>query len=572
MNLTKYAAATLMLSSLGLQAQENRAVFPEFVYEGHDEFYDSHPLTAPDQAYNPILPGWYSDPSMCADGKGNYYIVTSTFGYYPGVPLFHSTDLMNWKQAGNILNRQEQLPLEGQSMGKEGIYAASMFYNRHNQTYYMITTNMGMMTIHRKPGTFVVKAKDPAGEWSDPIYLQNMGGIDPSMFFDDDGKAYVLYCRMHNSEYPGHNSIIMQEYDLENDSVITSTAKVIADKGAFPEKKPMCLEGPHLYKINGKYYLLCAEGGTEMNHSEVAFRSDSLWGEYKAWDKNPILTQRTLPTERDDGVYCAGHADIFQDNDGGWWSVFLASRRIEGKMENLGRETFLMPVKWTADGWPLITEPDETVPLIVTIPGACRNENPSFGNFTVREDFENAVLPDYWQTLRDGASDKYSLNDNPGQLTLKCVSTSASDKSGSPAFIGRRLQHHRFAASTRIDFNPGENERAGLLLLKSENSQYFLSMTRENGQNIVEMLKVGEGGICQRMASKPVGQISKLGLRISSPTGKTFTFAYSEDGNEWSTLIENVDASYLATNVEGTADSFTGTLIGPYAVKGLTLK
>lgn len=125
---------------------------------------------------------------------------------------------------------------------------------------------------------------------------------------------------------------------------------MIADRGAFPKQQPMCLEGPHLYKINGKYYLLCAEGGTELNHSEVVFRSDSLWGDYRAWEKNPILTQRTLP-ERKDGVYCAGHADLFQDIHGKWWSVFLASRRIDGKLENLGRETFLMPVRWTDDGW-----------------------------------------------------------------------------------------------------------------------------------------------------------------------------------------------------------------------------
>ena len=549
-------------------SQEHKAVFSDFIYEGHDVYYEHHPLKQIDQAYNPILPGWYSDPSLCADGKGNYYIVTSTFGYYPGVPLFHSNDLINWRQTGSILTRPKQHPLDGQSMGKEGIYAASMFYNKFNQTYYLITTNMGRMTLHRKPGTFIVKTKDPEGAWSDPVYLQNMGGIDPSMFFDEDGRAYVLYCQMHNRDYPGHNSIIMQEYDVENDSVITSTARVIADRGAFPKQQPMCLEGPHLYKINGKYYLLCAEGGTELNHSEVVFRSDSLWGDYRAWEKNPILTQRTLP-ERKDGVYCAGHADLFQDIHGKWWSVFLASRRIDGKLENLGRETFLMPVRWTDDGWPVITEDDEQVPLIVTIPGTKRGTAPTFGNFIVKDNFDQLALPAYWQTVRNAATDQYSLSEQPGNLVLKCSTTTASDKNSSPAFIGRRLQHHQFTATTHISFSPTENERAGILLLKSEDYQYFLSLGHQKNENVLEVLKISEGGLTRQMATQSINGITSLHLRVSSPTGYTFTFSYSEDGKKWITLLDGVDAGYLATKVEGTASSFTGTLVGLYATKGL---
>ncbi len=544
----------------------DEALFSHFVYNGHDAVYDQNPLTSPSQAYNPILPGWHSDPSVCADGKGNYYLVTSTFGLYPGVPLYHSRDLMNWRQVGSILTRPEQLPLDGQNIGKEGIYAASIFYNPGNATYYMITTNMGRMTHEYKPGTLVVKTADPESDWSDPVYLENMGGIDPSMFFDEDGRAYVLYCRMHNRECPGHNSIIMQEYDLEADSVITSTAKVIADKGAKPADQPMCLEGPHLYKANGYYYLLCAEGGTELGHSEVVFRSRDIWGPYVAWDKNPILTQRTLG-ERENGVYCTGHADIFQDQDGRWWSTFLGTRMIDGQYENLGRETFLMPLQWTADGWPRILEDGQEVPMVVDIPGAER-QAPTFGNFSVIDDFADTELAPYWMTVRNDARDKYSLTESPGALTMRCDSLTASAINSAPAFIGRKLQHHSFDASVHIDFTPTGDNKAGLLLLKSEDRQYFFALAYQDRSPALHVLKISNGGKAEKIASTPVKAIP-MDLRISSADGRAFDFAYSHNGEDWIEVASGVPASYLATNVFGTADSYTGTLIGPYATSGL---
>ncbi len=560
------ALAAFLLSSCTAKVQQQEwARFTNFEYTGNDTYYNDNPLTAPDQAYNPILPGWYSDPSMCADGKGNYYIVTSTFGHYPGVPLFHSSDLMNWNQMGSILTREEQLPLVGQNMGKEGIYAAAMFYNKHNDTYYMITTNLGRMTHYWKPGNFIVKAKDPEGEWSDPIWLENMGGIDPSLFFDDDGRAYVLYCRMHNRDYPGHNSIIMQEYSVPGDSVITSTASVIADRGAFPEEKPMCLEGPHLYKVNGKYYLLCAEGGTELQHSEVVFRSDSLWGEYKPWENNPILTQRDLG-ERKDGVYCTGHADIFQDQQGEWWAVFLGSRQLSGMMENLGRETYLLPVEWTVDGWPVILEKGKEVQRVITIPSAVRGTTPTFGNFSVADDFSGKTLAPYWQSVRWRDSSKVSLTVSPGALSLKYDSASPSDLNSSPAFIGRRLQHHVFSASVTVEPVYNNGCRAGLLLLKSEDRQYFLAVEKEGEAAEVKLIKVGDNGSETVIASAPVKASKKINLRISSKTGESFDFEYSAGGRKWQQLIEGIEAGYLATQVAATASSFTGTLVGPYAV------
>lgn len=559
-------AASLLLAFPTVGNAQGKAAFSDFVYQGNDDYYTEHPLTSDCQAYNPILPGWYSDPSICADGRGNYYLTTSTFGWYPGVPLFHSRDLMNWRQLGYVLNRTEQLPLETQTMGKEGIYASSIFYNKANETYYMISTNLGLMTHYYKPGTFVVKTKDPANAWSEPIYLQGMGGIDPSMFFDDDGKAYVIYCRMRNDEYPGRNSIIMQEYDIEADTVKTETAKIIADKGAFPEQQPMCLEGPHLYKVNGRYYLLCAEGGTEMNHSEVVFRSDSIWGTYQSYSGNPILTQRDLGI-RSDGVYCAGHADIFQDGEGNWWSVFLGMRLLDGKSSNLGRETFLMPVTWTDDGWPIIMRKGESVPRIITIPNTCRGDHPTFGNFSWRDDFSTEKLSIEWQMVRGDASSLYRLSD--GKLWLTCGKT-ASDVNATPAYLGRRLQHHQFVATTTMAFTPSEQEAAGIALIKSESRQYVMAVSKASGVEAVNLYKIGDEGRAILMASSPICHHNEITLRIVSADGRTFDFLYSLDGGKnFSTLCSNIDASYLSTNIEGTADSFTGTLIGPYVVENL---
>ena len=295
-----------------------------------------HPLSGKDVVYNPILPGWYSDPSICTNGEGDYFLVTSTFSYFPGVPIFHSRDLVNWKQVGHVLDRPSQLTGLGRQHTSGGIYAPDIKYNPKNRTYYMITTNVGT-------GNFLVKTQDPSGAWSDPILLPQVQGIDPSLFFDDDGKAYIVNndeAPGGKPEYDGHRTIRIVEYDVENDCTI-GERRIIVNKGVDPAAKPIWIEGPHLYKIDGKYFLMCAEGGTSDQHSEVVFRSDSPMGEYKPWHRNPILTQRHLPADRPDPVTCTGHADLVKTPDGAWWGVFLGCRPTKKGFENLGRETFL---------------------------------------------------------------------------------------------------------------------------------------------------------------------------------------------------------------------------------------
>ncbi len=251
---------------------KSTALFDYFIYEGNDDFYKENPLPGNDYFYNPILPGWYSDPSICSNGKGDYFLVTSTFAYFPGVPIFHSRDLVNWKQVGHVLNRPSQLVnLKGQGISG-GIFAPAIEYNPYNETYYMITTNVGA-------GNFFVKTKDPFGDWSDPIMLPETIGIDPSFFFDDNGKAYIVNnddAPDNKPEYSGHRTIRIQEFDTNTDKTI-GPRKILINKGAKPEDKPIWIEGPHLYKINGKYFLMSAEGGTGGWHSEVIFSSSSPW-------------------------------------------------------------------------------------------------------------------------------------------------------------------------------------------------------------------------------------------------------------------------------------------------------
>ncbi|RNL87833.1 glycoside hydrolase family 43 protein [Sinomicrobium pectinilyticum] len=555
--------AVLFVQLTGCRQKEEQlhlrtAYFDYFHYNGEDDFYKENPLPDAESFYNPILLGWYSDPSICRNGD-DYFLVTSTFSYFPGVPVFHSTDLVNWKQIGNILNRPSQLELDGQRTS-QGIFAPAISYNPHNEIYYMITTNIG-------GGNFFVKTKDPFGEWSDPVWLPDVHGIDPSFFFDDDGKAYIV----NNDEpdggstYEGHRAIRIVEFDVENEKT-TGASKMLVNGGVDLKEKPIWIEGPHMYKINGKYFLMCAEGGTSVNHREVIFSSETVMGPYKPWDKNPILTQKHLDPERPLPVTCAGHADLIQKQDGEWWAVFLACRPIENEFENLGRETFLMPVKWSDDGFPYMTRGNETVPRILKMEGVSRKDNVTFGNFSVEEEFDNEQLAPQWMTLRGPADSLYSLREKPGCLALKCTDVNTTELK-EPAFVTRRLQHHRFTCETALLFAPEtENEQAGLLLFKDEKHQYGL-LVRKKGEGMeISVQKISPEGtetlgnrdLPENNTSKPVE------LKIIS-SGKYFEFFCKQGNNEWNKVADQVPARHLST---ANSYGFTGTTVGMYAGSG----
>jgi alpha-N-arabinofuranosidase len=538
-----------------LQSDSLSAYFDYFTYKGDDDFYKANPLPGDDFYYNPMLPGWYSDPSVCSDGK-NYFLVTSTFSYFPGVPIFHSTDLMNWKQIGHVLDRVEQLPLDGQRTS-QGIFAPAISYNPHNKTWYMITTNI-------KLGNFFVKTKDPFGKWSDPIWLPDVHGIDPSFFFDDDGKAYIV----NNDEpdggsvYKGHRAIRVIMFDVEKNATFGSS-KMLINGGVDIDEKPIWIEGPHLYKINRKYYLMCAEGGTSVDHREVIFRSNAPMGTYTPVEENPILTQKHLDSNRELPITCAGHADLIQKNNGEWWSCFLACRPINNKFENLGRETFLMPVRWSKNGNPYMTKDAELIPRIIQMEGVTRDDSVTFGNFVRTDDFSSPNLGMEWMTLRGDANDLYSVDSNPGYLSLKCADV-ASNELKELSYVCRRIQHHKFECTTKMYFAPkSDAEYAGMLLYKDETHQYLCAVSLKNNSPILQLKKINDEG-AEVIAEKEISKSElDIELKIISD-GLSFGFQYKDDSNEWNSLASNVDASYLSTSQ---SYGFTGTTIGLYASK-----
>ena len=557
---TAILATACTATQKGADPVPGTALFESFSYEGSDSIYAICPLADSASYQNPILPGWYSDPSICTNGEGDYFLVTSTFCYFPGVPIFHSRDMVNWRQIGHVLNRESQLEnFPGQHISG-GIFAPALSYNPANKTYYMITTNVGA-------GNFFVKTTDPfSGEWSDPVYLPEVQGIDPAFFFDEDGKGYIVNnddAPDGKPEYAGHRTVRVVEFDPATDKCV-GERKIVVNKGWRPQDKPIWCEGPHIYKINGEYYLMTAEGGTGNWHSEVIYRGKTPFGPYTPYEKNPILTQRNLDPARPNAITCAGHADLVQTAEGDWWAVFLACRPNKAGFENLGRETFMLPVTWTEDGWPVINPDMEPVAMTGRREGVVRDDaNRTFGNFKADESFDSTTLAQTWMTLRTPATDLYSLTSTPGYLALACAPESATEK-GTPAFVARRIQHHAFTASTPMTFVPDSaSQAAGLLVFKDETHQFFLGRGIDaEGNDVVFVDRVSPEGT-ETIGTVPVDHaVPAVTLQVSSPDGLTYDFACSTDGGkQFVAVAEGVDARHTSTAAAG----FTGTTVGPYA-------
>lgn len=444
----------------------NSPVFTDFVYQGNDKVYNDFPLK-PDEFYNPILQGCYPDPSITRKGD-DYYVVCSSFAMFPGVPVFHSKDLVNWKQIGHVLDRKSQLIVHDCGISA-GIYAPQILYNPNNDTFYMITTQ-----ISGGIGNMVVKTKDPLTGWSDPIKLE-FNGIDPSLFFDDNGKGYVV----HNDApdrgkelYNGHRVIKIWEYDVATDKVIPGTDKIIVDGGVDLAKKPIWIEAPHIYKKNGKYYLMCAEGGTGDWHSEVIFVSDNPKGPYIPAPGNPILTQRHFPKERENKVDWAGHADLVLGPDNKkYYGVFLAVRPNDKQRVNTGRETFILPVDWSGE-FPVFEnglvpmEPKLKMPKGVTENLTGQKEFLPNGNFTFTDNFTTEKLDYRWIGLRGPREDFIAVSKNG--LQIKPFQTNIKEVKPTSTLFYRQM-HKTFSFTATIDYKPGsEKDLAGIVAMQSE--------------------------------------------------------------------------------------------------------
>lgn len=476
---------------------------------------------------NPIIPGFHPDPSICRVGR-DYYLANSSFEYFPGVPLFHSRDLVNWRPIGHALTRPSQLSLDG-CRPSGGIFAPTLRY--HDGLFYLVTTNVS------GGGNFLVTAEDPAGPWSEPIWLDE-DGFDPSLFFDDDGRIY--YARR------GHDSIVQTEYDPAGRKLI-GPPRPIWDGGQanWPE-------GPHLFKRDGMYVLIAAEGGTHRGHMETCARSRSPQGPFEPCPHNPILTSRD---DSGNPIQAAGHADLVETPDGQWWAVFLGIRQVGAaffRYHHLGRETFLAPVEWTDDGWPCIVAPE-----MESARGPDLPEHPWPGE-PMRDDFDEPRLRPQWNFLRTPRDQDWSLTDRPGWLRLN-GSARTLDEIASPAFVGRRQQHLHCRAETRMEFAAvRDGDEAGLTILANADHHYDLFVTRLDGRRQLQLRRrVGDLSAIAAGVALPDGPVR---LRVlAEPTRYEFAMAV---GDGPMTPLASAQTRYLSSEVAG---GFTGVYIGLYA-------
>ena len=424
---------------------------------------------------NPVIPGFYPDPSICRVDD-DYYLVNSSFEFFPGVPIFHSRDLVHWQQIGYCLTRKSQLNLD-HARASGGIYAPTLRY--HNGTFYLITT------LVDKGGNFFVTATNPAGPWSEPVWV-DQSGMDPSLFFDEDGTAYYTRHEGMGDGFIGQARINVQTGKLDGEfkQVWKGTG------GVWPE-------GPHLYKINGKYYLMIAEGGTSYRHMVTVARSDSPWGPFVPDPKNPILTHRD---RADSPIQALGHADLVETPDG-WWLVCLGIRPQGGTLHHLGRETYLAPVTWSADGWPVVNgngKLEFTLPAPHLAPHAWKPE-------PVKDDFDQPALGLSWNFLRNPYAADFSLSERSGWLRLNGSAVTLNDQD-SPAFVGRRQTDLACRAAILLSFDPQrENEEAGLVVRGNEKNHYEIGLTRKDGKRQVFFRRTLNGKVSEPVQYEEIG-------------------------------------------------------------------
>ena len=537
----------LLLTALAIAAPAaaQEARFADFRYEGRSI---ERAVPKAGEYRNPILSGYYPDPSITRVGE-DYYLVLSSFTHYPGLPVFKSRDLVNWTQIGNAIDRPGQLDTSGLAVSR-GVFAPDISF--HAGTFYIVNTCVDCK------GNFVITAKDPAGPWSDPIWLP-FEGIDPSIYWEGD-RAWIVNNRAPNEppRYDGHRAIWIQEYDWRAGRMVGPSTQLV-NGGVDLTKKPVWIEGPHIFKKDGWYYLTAAEGGTSVNHSQVVFRSKALTGPYVPWDKNPILTQRDLDPARPDPITSAGHATLVQTQSGDWWATFLATRPYEGDFYNIGRETFLLPVTWK-DGWPVILDPGKPIPHVAAkprLPAGPASKLPTSGDFAYVDDFTGPKLGMQWIGVRTPKSDFWRLD--KGDLVLR-GGAALGDQQGVPAFLGRRQQHHVATVTTTVRFAPAKDgARAGLAAMQSDQSNLFFGVTRLAGRPVVALYTRDKGEEVL-VASAPVDPRRPVTVTIRA-NGAAMAFDYQAGGAR-RTLKDRLDARFLSTNRAG---GFVGTVIGPFA-------
>lgn len=467
----------------------------------------------------PVIPGFHPDPSVCRVGD-DYYLACSSFEYAPGVPLFHSRDLVHWTQIGNVLDRPGQLHLPLDTPASGGVYAPTL--RHHDGRFWLIVTNVAV-------GNLLFTATDPAGPWSDPLPLPGVPGIDPDLAWDEDGACYCTVAGVRQVRIDPHTG---------------ETLGPLRPLWSGPPgaKAP---EAPHLYRIGEHWYLLIAEGGTERGHGVSIARGPSPAGPFEPCPDNPVLTHRGL----DHPVQNTGHADLVQSPDGSWWMVFLGVRPGGGSpgWHVLGRETFLAPVSWV-DGWPVVGEVSLTPPA--PVPGH-------------RDDFDGAGPRPYWISPRWSAAGHISTTERPGLLTLHARGRSLDEPDA--VFLGRRQQHRSCRVRALADTADGQG---GLAVRMDERHHYAIEA---GGGEVRLIARIGPLRTVVASRPAPAGPLV-LGIDVTATADglgpcagpDTLSLGVGEPDGTF-TALGTLDGRYLSTEVTG---GFTGRVIGMYATCG----
>ena len=507
-------------------------------------------LTTSNQGFkNPVLPGFHADPSVCRAGD-DFYLVNSTFQYFPGVPVFHSKDLIHWEQIGNCLTRPSQLDLTGlykqdnPELGwtNAGVYATTI--REHKGCFYMVTT------VFPSRRHFYVWTDNPAGEWSEPIVIDfAIGSCDPTLYFEGD-KCYFLW----------------KEGDIKICEIDVETGKKIGDihhlgtglGGRYPE-------GPHIYKQNGYYYLLLAEGGTEQGHHVNILRSRNLFGPYEPNRANPILSHFNMEMQNSE-IQGLGHADLVQAPDSTWWMICLGYRTSGYLLHVMGRETMLAPVRWDENAWPVVNgngtlTTDMHSPTLPQVPMPLDPVREEF-NYVKRDvpadSYSSIGMPWGWHSIGNPDYSRYSLTERKGWLRLKPTTTTL-DKATSPTFVARRQTEKVFTATTLIDASHiEEGMQTGITAYAAPLNHYDVIVEKRDGKLYVKSnIRIGELAHCDKEV--PLNS-NKVYLRITSDAAYYY-MQVSDDGKRFQTLGK-MDFRYVSTEVIG---GFTGVMLGVFA-------
>ncbi|MBB6693545.1 glycoside hydrolase family 43 protein [Cohnella xylanilytica] len=519
---------------------------------------------------NPILRGFNPDPSILRVGD-DYYIATSTFEWYPGVQIHHSKDLVHWRVAGYALDRESQLDLRGiEASG--GVWAPCLSYDEKNKLFYLVYTIMRSTNGNCFDlDNYVVTSESIDGPWSERTYL-NSSGFDPSLFHDDDGRKWLVNLEWDfrlGYEHPG--SIVIQEYDPQAGELVGSPRSIF--RGATDMG---CLEAPHLYKRDGYYYMMAAEGGTGFGHAVTMARSRSLFGPYESDPRNPIITSakeinlnrrgvddylKPYQYNPDSILQKSGHGSLVETRTGEWYIAHLCARPLASNGRSmLGRETAIQRCEWTEDGWIRLASGGQRAELTVRPPAI---EPFPFEREPVREDFDGGEWNVHLNSLRVPLDESWaSLGARPGYLRLRGRESLFSLHEQS--LVARRLQSVRAVAETCVEFEPDNfHEMAGLTLFYDQNMFYYLRIyySESLGSKCVGILYADNGRKVELRESRlPVGGWERVYLR-AVVDGESLTFFASPDGVDWSQVGPVLDGSKCSDEYS-TSGHFTGAFVG----------